>query len=131
MLLIDNQTGKATRVNFAPMTLEAILRSVRRDRPLLLGYLLEQLHTAALKLWPELGPLPERPPLNPSPAIEPREGQEMTPQPWRPPWRRNREAQSLVEYSLVVALIAIVAIVALAFIGSQISGMLTNLGNSI
>lgn len=41
------------------------------------------------------------------------------------------EAQSIVEYALILALIAVVAIVVLIFLGSQISGILTELGNQI
>ena len=46
--------------------------------------------------------------------------------------RSDREdGQGLAEYALILALIAIVAILALIFLGSQISGILSNVGNSI
>lgn len=46
--------------------------------------------------------------------------------------RRNRATgQGLAEYALILALIAIVAIVSLLFIGGQISDILSNVGNSV
>lgn len=39
--------------------------------------------------------------------------------------------QSLVEYALILALIAVVAIVALLFLGGQISAILSTLANNI
>jgi Flp pilus assembly pilin Flp len=39
--------------------------------------------------------------------------------------------QGLAEYALILALIAIVAILALLFLGSQIQGILSNTGTSI
>lgn len=56
VLLIDNVTGKATRVDVRPLTIEGILRTNRRDRPLLVGFLLVSLLAAARKLWPEFEP---------------------------------------------------------------------------
>jgi pilus assembly protein Flp/PilA len=44
---------------------------------------------------------------------------------------REDEGQGLAEYALVLALVAIVAIIALVFIGSQISAVLSDLGGSI
>ena len=46
-------------------------------------------------------------------------------------FRRDEEGQGLAEYALILALIAIVCIVALIFLGGQISGALSNVGNSI
>jgi Flp pilus assembly pilin Flp len=44
----------------------------------------------------------------------------------------SREAgQGLAEYALILALIAIIAIVALLFLGSQIAGILSNVGTSV
>jgi len=40
-------------------------------------------------------------------------------------------AQSLVEYALILALVAIVAIVALLFLGSQIMEALSTIGSSV
>jgi pilus assembly protein Flp/PilA len=45
--------------------------------------------------------------------------------------RRDEEGQGLAEYALILALIAIVAIAALLFLGEQISGILSTIGNSI
>ena len=44
---------------------------------------------------------------------------------------RDEEGQGLAEYALILALIAIVAILALIFLGSQISGILSDVGNSV
>jgi pilus assembly protein Flp/PilA len=45
--------------------------------------------------------------------------------------RRDEEGQGLAEYALILALIAIVAILALIFLGGQISGILSNVGTSV
>ena len=53
------------------------------------------------------------------------------------PRRRRRSpkiaqaGQGLVEYALILSLIAIVAIAALAFFGSAVSGLLSTIGTSI
>jgi Flp pilus assembly pilin Flp len=45
---------------------------------------------------------------------------------------RDPEAgQGLAEYALILTLIAIVAIVALVFLGGQVSDLLSNVGNSV
>ena len=44
---------------------------------------------------------------------------------------RREDGQGLAEYALVLALIAIVAIAALVFLGGQISSILTTVGNSV
>ena len=41
------------------------------------------------------------------------------------------DGQGLAEYALILALIAIVAIVALLFLGDAISGILSDVGNSL
>jgi pilus assembly protein Flp/PilA len=48
-------------------------------------------------------------------------------------WRAtNRdEGQGLAEYALILALIAVLAIVALVFLGGQIKNILSTVGNSI
>ena len=48
-------------------------------------------------------------------------------------WRAtNRdEGQGLAEYALILALIAIIAIAALLFLGGQISGILNQVGTSV
>jgi pilus assembly protein Flp/PilA len=43
----------------------------------------------------------------------------------------SEEGQGLAEYALILALIAIVAILALIFLGSQISGILSSIGAAI
>jgi len=45
--------------------------------------------------------------------------------------RRRAEAQGLAEYALILALIAIVSIVALLFLGSQISDKMSIVGSTI
>jgi pilus assembly protein Flp/PilA len=41
------------------------------------------------------------------------------------------EGQGLAEYALILALIAVLAIVALLFLGSQISDRLSEVGNAV
>ena len=43
----------------------------------------------------------------------------------------HEEGQGLVEYALILVLIAIVAIVALIFLGGQVSSILSDVGNSV
>ena len=45
--------------------------------------------------------------------------------------RRDEEGQGLAEYALILALIAVVAIVALLFLGNQVSTILSKVGTSI
>jgi pilus assembly protein Flp/PilA len=45
--------------------------------------------------------------------------------------QRDEEGQGLAEYALILALIAIVAILALIFLGGQISTILSSVGNSV
>jgi len=45
--------------------------------------------------------------------------------------RRDETGASLVEYALLLALIAVVAIVALHFLGGSVSNTLNNVGSSI
>ena len=45
--------------------------------------------------------------------------------------RRNDDGQGLAEYALILALIAIVAIVALLFMGNQVSDKLSVIGSTI
>jgi len=53
--MIDNVTGKATRVNVRPMQLETILRT-NTSRHMVAGWLVMQLGEAAKRLWPEFVP---------------------------------------------------------------------------
>jgi Flp pilus assembly pilin Flp len=48
---------------------------------------------------------------------------------WRDP--RDERGQGLAEYALILALIAIVSIVALIFLGDQIAGILSKIGESV
>jgi len=48
----------------------------------------------------------------------------------RQAWR-NVDGQGLVEYALILALIAIIAIVALLFMGQQVSNKLSVIGSTI
>jgi pilus assembly protein Flp/PilA len=45
--------------------------------------------------------------------------------------RRDEEGQGLAEYALILALIAIVAILALIFLGTQVSTILSTVGKSV
>ena len=45
--------------------------------------------------------------------------------------QRDDEGQGLAEYALILALIAIVAILALIFLGGQLSSILSSVGNSV
>ena len=44
---------------------------------------------------------------------------------------RNEDGQGLAEYALILAMVAIVAIIALLFLGGQVSSVLSDVGNSI
>jgi pilus assembly protein Flp/PilA len=46
-------------------------------------------------------------------------------------FNREEEGQGLAEYALILALIAIVAILALIFLGGAISGILNVIGQSV
>jgi pilus assembly protein Flp/PilA len=45
--------------------------------------------------------------------------------------RSDEDGQGLAEYALILALIAVVAIVALLFLGSQVSDKLSIIGNAV
>ncbi|MFN8620734.1 MAG: Flp family type IVb pilin [Chloroflexota bacterium] len=45
--------------------------------------------------------------------------------------RRDEEGQGLAEYALILALIAVIAIAALVFLGTQISSILSSIGDNI
>lgn len=49
----------------------------------------------------------------------------------RPTFVRFDEGQGLAEYALILALIAIVAILALTFLGTQISSILSYIGSVV
>ena len=48
-----------------------------------------------------------------------------------PPSREGEAGQGLAEYALILALIALVAILSLAFFGHSVSGMLSTIGTSV
>jgi pilus assembly protein Flp/PilA len=48
-----------------------------------------------------------------------------------PHTRRREVGQGLVEYALILVLVAIVVIVALQFLGGQVSGLMHTVGNSV
>ena len=50
---------------------------------------------------------------------------------WLSTFSRRDEGQGLAEYALILALIAIVAILALTFLGTQISSILSYVGSVI
>ena len=50
---------------------------------------------------------------------------------WLSAVTRREEGQGLAEYALILALIAIVAILALTFLGTQISSILSYIGSVI
>ena len=45
--------------------------------------------------------------------------------------RRDDDGQGLAEYALILSLIAIVAVIALIFLGTQVSGLLNTVGKSV
>lgn len=45
--------------------------------------------------------------------------------------RREERGQGLAEYALILALIAVLAIAAVTFLGSQINSILSSVGNAI
>ena len=44
---------------------------------------------------------------------------------------RNEEGQGLVEYALIIAVIAIAVIVAMVFLRGQIQNIFSNIGNNL
>ena len=49
---------------------------------------------------------------------------------WRGPWS-DEDGQGLAEYALILALIAMIAIIALMFMGGSVSKILSTLGKSV
>jgi Flp pilus assembly pilin Flp len=45
--------------------------------------------------------------------------------------RHEEDGQGLAEYALILVFIAVVAVVALTFLGNQISNILSTVGNSL
>ena len=52
-------------------------------------------------------------------------------QTWLSTLLHREEGQGLAEYALILALIAVVAILALLFLGTQISTILSSIGNAM
>ena len=52
-------------------------------------------------------------------------------QSWLSSLLHREEGQGLAEYALILSLIAIVAILALLFLGTQISTILSTIGNAV
>jgi len=46
-------------------------------------------------------------------------------------FRRDEEGQGLVEYALIIAVIAIAVIVAMLFLRDQITNIFSNIGNNL
>jgi Flp/Fap pilin component. len=47
-------------------------------------------------------------------------------------WMKNEESgQGMVEYGLIIALVAIVAVVALSPLGTKVAAIFTNIGNHL
>ena len=122
-------------MNVAPLTIDTILRSNRRDRPLLVGWLIENLVEAVHKIAPDFAPEP-RVPLRPSRLTA--QVDEVSAARRRGPlarWVRrldgDEQGQGLAEYALILAQVAVLAIVALLFLGSQIADTLSRIGASI
>ena len=44
---------------------------------------------------------------------------------------KDERGQGLVEYALIIALVAMAAVIAMRFFGSQTNGMMTNTSNTI
>ncbi len=59
--MIDNTTGKATRVNLWPMRLDVAIRPGPRSAQLVGGWIVSQLAEAAIRLWPEFADIKEPP----------------------------------------------------------------------
>ena len=49
----------------------------------------------------------------------------------RRPWFNDQSGQGLAEYALILALIAVIAIAALLFMGSQVSDKLSVIGSNL
>jgi pilus assembly protein Flp/PilA len=50
---------------------------------------------------------------------------------WLTTLLRKEDGQGLAEYALILALIAVIAIAALVFLGTQISTILSTIGNAV
>jgi pilus assembly protein Flp/PilA len=50
---------------------------------------------------------------------------------WYDRWRTHEEGQGLAEYALILALIAVISIIALIYLGTQVSDKLSVIGNAL
>lgn len=137
LLLIDNRSKRATRVDVRPMTVEAILRAGGDKPSLLSAFLRAALVNAALKIDPDFEVVDATAPLERAHLLDRRRSEKPAEKPRLPNWMRRRDdgwedhGQGLAEYALVIALIAIIAIIGLLFLGSQVSTTLSIVGESL
>jgi Flp pilus assembly pilin Flp len=130
----DTRTGAELVVDFWPTTLEIILKSAPRHQRMFLGAIFDALHRTVRALVPDFTPAERRKPLT---ALHELLGDMPATVPWRPRWRRRADlteddaGQALVEYALILALIVIVSIVVLAFLGQTISTFLSQAAETI
>ena len=131
-MIKDTETGRLRQVSFGPFSLESILRSSHRDRPMIGGLIVEALVTEARELDPAFAPTERRRAPDPRMTVRLDRDTPERPKGWLPAWRRRRgDGQGLAEYALVLALIAVIAVMAILWIGSQLSTALSDVGNSI
>jgi len=86
LLLIDNTTGKAIRVQFWPTRLDMVLGAGIRDRKMMAGWLLAQMVEATQRLAPDFVRTEEEKKPFVAPRIVP---EPPPPPPFRPRWHRR------------------------------------------
>lgn len=124
---------KATVVTF-PVDLELTLFHTPEGSRLTAGLVMAQLREAAYRLKPEIDrrvppPIGSALPVRPVPQPERRVGPKLPV--WVRRMRGENGGQGLVEYALILALIAIVSIAVLALVGSNIANVLSQLAQAI
>jgi pilus assembly protein Flp/PilA len=130
----DTRTGAEMTIDFWPTTIEIILKSAPRHQRMFLGAIFDALHRTVRELVPDFAPAERRKPLTAQHELL---GDMPAAVPWRPRWRRRADlteddaGQGLVEYALILALVAVVAIVVLLFLGQQVSSILSTLAESV
>jgi Flp pilus assembly pilin Flp len=130
----DTRTGSEITLDFWPTTLEHMLKSDPRHQRVFLGAIFDALHRTVRELIPTFAPAERRKPLMAQRELV---GDMPAAVPWRPRWRRRADlteddaGQGLAEYALILALIAVVAIVVLLFLGGTVSELLSSIGQSI
>jgi Flp pilus assembly pilin Flp len=134
LVMRDTRTGAELVVDVWPTTLEIILKSAPRHQRMFVGAIFDALHRSVRELIPDFTPAERRKPLM---AQQELLGDMPAAIPWRPRWRRRADlteddaGQGLAEYALILTLVAIVAIVALLFLGGTVSELLSSIGQSI